>query len=224
MKKKVALLVILFCFILGVHVLATERYLDIDSKNTIKKSANIDINIKNPIVKSKSKIVKSIFDKINNENKKWSEGFIKEANLDKFDPKYEVNSSFHVPYNNNDILSLNVMNYYYAGGAHGLNNLISYNYNVKTGEELKLKSLFVSSFDYKTHINEKIKSYISLDKDTYFSGGADFKGISDNQEFYISNEGITVYFQVYKIAPYAAGIRYFLIPKAEIEPYLVVKF
>ena len=224
MKKKVVLLVFLFCCICGIKAVAKDRGLNIDSKNTINKSDQIDVNIKSPTVKSDSKIVNDIFDKINSENKMWADGLIKEANADQFDAQYVVNSSFHVPYNNSNLLSLNVMNYYYAGGAHGLNNLISYNYDINTGKKLALKDMFVDGFDYKTLINKKIREYIAKDKGSYFSEGAEFKGINDDQEFYFSNDGITVYFQVYKIAPYAAGIRYFLIPKAEIEQNLKVKF
>ena len=224
MKKKVVLLLFLFCCIFGIQVKASTQSLNINSKNTINNTDKIDVNIKSPEVKSTDKIVNSIFDKINNDIKTWSGGLIKEANADQFGAKYEVTSSFYVPYNANGILSLNVINYYYAGGAHGLSNLKSYNYDIKTGKELALKDLFVDGYDYKSFVNAKIKKYIDEDKNTYFSGGADFKGIGDNQEFDISNDGITVYFQVYEIAPYAAGIRSFLIPKAEISNILKIKF
>ncbi|MGL5067369.1 MAG: DUF3298 domain-containing protein [Sarcina sp.] len=224
MKKKVVLLVFVFCCICGINVLAKDAELDIDSKNTINKTSQVEVNIKSPEVKSSSKIVNSIFNEINSANKKWSDALIKEANTDQFDPMYVINSSFQVPYNANNLLSLNTMNYYYAGGAHGLNNLISYNYDTSSGKKLALKDMFIDGFDYKTLVNQKIKDYIAKDPNTYFSGGTEFKGIDDNQDFYFSNDGITVYFQVYKIAPYAAGIRYFLIPKAEIEQNLKVKF
>ena len=35
----------------------------------------------------------------------------------------------------------------YTGGAHGLTTKVSYNYNLKTGKELKLKDLFKEGFD-----------------------------------------------------------------------------
>lgn len=226
MKKKVVLLLIVFCCIFGIRVMAaeTESGLIINSKNIINNTKSVDVNIQLPGVKSNDKIITDIFTKIDDDITKWSDKLIKEANSDLFDPKYAVNSNFHVPYNANDLLSLNVMNYYYAGGAHGLSNLISYNYNVKTGKELKLKDFFVDGYDYKSFVNTKIKKYIANDKDTYFSGGTDFKGISDEQDFYISDQGITVYFQAYEIAPYAAGIRYFLIPKAEVSNSLKIQF
>lgn len=224
MKKKVILLLFLFCCILGIQVKASQQSLNITSKNIINNTKKIDINIKSPEVQSNDKIVNNIFNKINSDIKSWSDKLINEANSDQFGAKYEINSSFHIPYNANNLLSLNIMNYYYAGGAHGLSNLKSYNYDIKTGKELTLKEFFVDGYDYKNFINAKIRKYIAADKDTYFSGGADFKGIGDNQEFYISNDGITVYFQVYEIAPYASGIRSFLIPKAEILDNLKIKF
>ncbi|MGL5576913.1 MAG: DUF3298 domain-containing protein [Sarcina sp.] len=224
MKKKVALLLILFCCIFSIKAKAEDNSLIIESKNIINNTKSVDVNIEIPEVKSTNKLVTDIFIKIDSDISKWSDNLIKEANADLFDAKYVVNSAFHVPYNTNNLLSLNVMNYYYAGGAHGLSNLISYNYDIKTGKALALKDLFIEGYDYKNLINTKIKKYISADKNTYFSGGTEFKGISDNQEFYISEQGITVYFQTYEIAPYAAGIRYFLIPKDEISNNLKIKF
>lgn len=224
MKKKVVLLLFLFWCILGIKVSASENSLIIDSKNIISDTKSVDVNLQLPGVKSSDKTVIAIFDKIDTDITKWSDKLIEEAKADLFDAKYVVNSGFHVPYNANNLLSLNVMNYYYAGGAHGLSNLISYNYDIKTGKELTLQDFFVQGYDYKNFINTKIKKYIASDKNTYFSGGTDFKGIDDKQEFYVSEQGITVYFQAYEIAPYAAGIRYFLIPKAEIANNLKIQF
>ena len=57
-----------------------------------------------------------------------------------------------------------------------------------------------------------------------------FKGISENQGFYISSGNIVIYFQVYEIAPYVTGIPEFYIPvekfdqkslKYEIKPYTI---
>ena len=92
-----------------------------------------------------------------------------------------------------------------------------------TGKNLNLKELFKDDFDYKKIMNEVITKEISKDKEIYFNDGKDFKGIKDNQDFYISDEGIVVYFQVYEIAPYSSGIREFLIPKAKIENGLKIK-
>ncbi len=50
--------------------------------------------------------------------------------------------------------------YQYTGGAHGLTTKVSYNYNLKTGNELKLKDLFKEGFDYKSIIDKKVKEDI----------------------------------------------------------------
>ena len=69
-----------------------------------------------------------------------------------------------------------------------------------------------------------------MDKDKYFTGKDGFKGISENQGFYISSGNIVIYFQVYEIAPYVTGIPEFYIPvekfdqkslKYEIKPYTI---
>ncbi|GAG31008.1 unnamed protein product, partial [marine sediment metagenome] len=39
-----------------------------------------------------------------------------------------------------------------------------------------------------------------------------FQSISEEQPFYLIEDGIVVYFGLYEIAPYTSGIRYFKIP------------
>lgn len=120
-----------------------------------------------------------------------------------------------------DYLSLVVTYYQYTGGAHGIYNEVPYNYNLNTGERLQLKDIFKEGYDYKSIINKEILSEISKHPDNYFKDA--FKGIKENQEFYLTKEGIVIYFQVYEIAPYAAGNPEFLIPYSKVSEGLRAK-
>lgn len=83
---------------------------------------------------------------------------------------------------------------------------------MNTGCEVKLKNLFKKQFDYKTIIDKKIREDIAKEPSIYFDNGGMFKGVDENQAFYLSRDGIIIYFQQYEIAPYASGIREFKIP------------
>lgn len=134
---------------------------------------------------------------------------------------FQVITKYNLHYLN-DYLSLIVTYYEYRGGAHGIYNVVPYNYNLKTGERLQIKDIFKEGYDYKSIINQEILSEISKHPDNYFKDA--FKTIKENQDFYFTKEGIVVYFQVYEIAPFAAGNPEFLIPYSKIYQGLKVKF
>ena len=92
--------------------------------------------------------------------------------------------------------------------------LKSYNFNINDGKDMKLSELFSSSFDYKKVIDNIISSEISKNSENYFS--ENFKGISDLTEFYLTHDGIVIYYQPYEIAPYSAGIPKFKILYSEL--------
>ena len=50
-----------------------------------------------------------------------------------------------------------------------------------------------------------------------------FKGVNENQAYYLNRDGIIVYFQQYEIAPYSSGIREFKIPYGELKEGLIYK-
>ena len=212
MKKKVVLCSFIFLLFFGVIAKASTTILDIDSKKIVRNEENIDIELDIPVVNSKNKMVNDIFKKISSDIDSFVGRITADAKKDLFHPIYVIKSSFEVPYNNNDLLSLVISNYEFLGGAHGMSTLIPYNYDIKTGGRLILKDLFVDGFDYKTVCDEFIRGEIEKNKDLYFDHGNYFKGVKENQDFYISKDGVTIFFQLYDIAPYAAGLRYFEVP------------
>ncbi|WP_122638857.1 RsiV family protein [Romboutsia sp. Marseille-P6047] len=80
--------------------------------------------------------------------------------------------------------------------------------------------MFKKDVDYKKVINDYINSEINKNKELYFTGKEGFNGISDNQDFYIEDDGIVIYFQVYDIAPYYVGIPKFKIDNNQFKKYL----
>lgn len=176
-------------------------------------------------IKTISKINNEIYDYLvdfKNNIKKQSQQYEKEyknSDKDLLLPKfvYEAYSEYDVAYNKENLVSIPILIYEFTGGAHGVSVLKSFNYNLESGDELELSNIFKENVNYKSIINPYIKQQIEKNKDLYFTDKYGFKGIDDNQDFYLENDKLIIYFQLYEIAPYYIGIPKFEIPLNEIK-------
>lgn len=134
--------------------------------------------------------------------------------------KYVANTDFEVKRNTENVLSIIVKYYSYSGGAHGIYEDVSYNMDIKRGKFINLSDLFVEGSNYKEIINNQIKNQIEENEKANKEniGIYQFSSIDDNQKFYFEDEAITIYFDLYKIAPYAAGIPEFRLDKNNLIP------
>jgi hypothetical protein len=126
--------------------------------------------------------------------------------------KYEAFAYYIAHYQKDDLLSLSVFYYSYTLGAHGHTLQRAYNFNLLNGEEILLSDILKEKKDYVDIIDQEIKRQMELNPQIYFSEWSVFQSISEEQPFYLIEDGIIVYFGLYEIAPYASGIRYFNIP------------
>ena len=131
--------------------------------------------------------------------------------------KYTANAYYIVHYQMDDLLSLSVFYYSYTLGAHGHTLQRAYNFNLENGKEILLGDILKEKKNYIDVINQKIKRQMELNPQEYFSEWSVFQSISQEQPFYLIEDGIVVYFGLYEIAPYASGIRYFKIPYSLFE-------
>jgi hypothetical protein len=134
------------------------------------------------------------------------------ANITKEDA-LTVSDSFSASLRNN-LLIISMSGYdYYAGAAHGMPLQNYYFVDITTGKFYELKDLFKKGSDYKTPINEiiseKMKEDIATGNSMFFEEM--FNGISDAQYFYLTEDGVTIYFYPYDIAAYAAGFPEFTV-------------
>lgn len=157
---------------------------------------------------------------INDEITKWTESWINDVKLiseeyfkDGIPPSfpYQVYSKYFTT-STKDPISFYIDYYQFTGGAHGMTTRIAYNVDKSKAIKLAIKDLFKDNYDYKSVINKEINRQIKKDPDKYFTGKEGFNGIKDNQEFYIKDNTVVVYFGLYEIAPYVAGIPEFNIP------------
>jgi|LSQX01.3.fsa_nt_gb hypothetical protein len=120
---------------------------------------------------------------------------------------------YEITYNKVCILSLYFDRYEYTGGAHGNTIRTSQTWNLDKGQMIKLSEIFECLFDYKNYIINEVIKQIEKNPDLYFDNYEELvKQTFDPNSFYCTPKGVVVYFQQYDIAPYASGIREFLLP------------
>ena len=180
---------------------------------------NVINNINNTIYLD----IKNLKDKVKSESKEYKKEYyqivLSESNKDYVKYQYELYIDYKLTYNKNNIISIPMNIYEFTGGAHGMTYLNSYNYNLINGKKLKLSDIFKENIDYKKIIDNYIKYVIKKNPDIYFQGNNGFKGIKEEQSFYIEDDGIVIYFDLYEIAPYYVGIPNFKIKYDEFIKY-----
>ncbi|WP_400162243.1 DUF3298 and DUF4163 domain-containing protein [Brevibacillus sp. TJ4] len=128
---------------------------------------------------------------------------------------YVLDISYKV-YNTGKLLSFSVSHYEYTGGAHGMTSETYYNVaNLDKGRKLELSDLFQPGYDYRTVLSNLIKQQIAVREQQEGNLGYWFEGISANQAFSIQDGNLVIHFGQYEIAPYAAGMPSFTIPKKQ---------
>ena len=201
---------------------------NIDTQTITKNNEYINCVINIPIIMMNNKeIEKYINDEIRNNimkfyNEAQTQAKEYQKDLPDIDNKFVANVDFEVKKNSDNMLSILIKYYKYSGGAHGYYENVAYNVDVKEGKIIELKDLFNKDYDYKKVLNNEIRYQIEnlIKKDSQNKGIYEFSGIKENQKFYIQDDDVVVYFDLYDIAPYAAGIPEFHINKKIIDHIL----
>lgn len=130
-------------------------------------------------------------------------------------PLVEMIGTYEIKTNERNILSLTLTNYaYFYHAAHGMTYKDSLTFNVQTGEEYALKDLFKPGSDYVDVLSKLVQMQIK-ERDILTLG--EFNEISPNQDFYIADKSLVLYFQLYEITAYVYGFPMFPISVYEIQ-------
>ena len=209
----------------NIHLRTQINKLDVfvSSEEINVENKYIKVNIKYPVIQEVSD--KSIQNRLNEKFKKdvlYFKSEIEKQAVEAYNYSknkgfpfmtYEVFIDFKVTFNKNNILSIPASYYSYTGGAHGFTIIRPYNINLTSGKEIKLKDIFKEGTDYKTIIKNEIIRQMKENPNEYFPEALNkIKSISDDQNFYLEDGNIIIYYGLYDIAPYASGIKEFKIP------------
>jgi len=210
----------------------------LSTKSVTEEADNVITNLNIPVFEGlrDKKYQAQLNDMIESKVMKELDNLKKQAREDEADAKksgfkirpYTLDIHFEVKSDggaaNDNIVSIELITYTYTGGAHGMPRIETYNIlDEAQATRVELKDLLGGN--YKETVNEFIRQQIAKQPDDYFK--LSFKGISDTQSFYIEKGAAVILFDVYEIAPYAAGIPEFrlALPKHStnaVPPLLIV--
>lgn len=119
----------------------------------------------------------------------------------------EMEGSYEIKNNQREVLSLSLSNYaYHFHAAHGMTYIKSLTFDWQTGKLYQLKDLFKPGSDYVKRLSDLIRIQIQQ-RDIQLLN--DFTAIQPNQDFYIADKSLVIYFQLYEITPYVFGFPMF---------------
>lgn len=129
---------------------------------------------------------------------------------------YDAVSVYEVTYNLVDMLSLYYDHYIYSGGAHGSTKRKSDTWDIINGCRVFLFKYTKDPALLRANILNKIRVQIALQiekgENLYFE---DYPLLIaeyfDPMSFYLTPNGLGIYYQQYEIAPYSSGIPEFII-------------
>jgi hypothetical protein len=120
-----------------------------------------------------------------------------------------------------NLISLWLMMKNYSGGAHGLYWIDTYTFNTGTNEIYRFPDLFRDGYTSAALVTEKIIKKIGDNPGGYFPSAIEgVKKYDDNLPYYINGNKLVVFFPLYEIAPYAAGINFFDFDAEELKAIL----
>lgn len=136
------------------------------------------------------------------------QGYYKKQNL-------EMLGWYEIKTNERGILSLTIGNYAFSyPSAHGLTIVKGLTFDVKSGDIIELKDLFRPGADYVKVLSDIVSRQI---KDREIGLLDEFTGIKPDQDFYIADKSLVLFFQLYEITPYYMGLQYFPISVYQIQ-------
>src|SRR5690625_5824242 len=121
----------------------------------------------------------------------------------------EVIGTFEIKTNERNLLSLSLSNYAYAPlHANGLTLMKSLTFDITTGRTYHLQDLFQPNSDYVGVLSRLVQQQIKEREIDILNG---FTMISPDQDFYIADKSLVLYFQLYEITEHYFGFLMFLL-------------
>ena len=130
----------------------------------------------------------------------------KQASYDSIDVVDKKPMEFWVKHNvtanSNGILSIVFTLSSYAGGAHPMTEMKSLTYDLDEGRCLSLADIFDPAGDYIAPLSSIVKDSFAAQQLKLLQP---FERIRPDQDYFISADGLVIYFQLYEYTPYVNG-------------------
>lgn len=127
---------------------------------------------------------------------------------------------------NNRYISLNISEYAYTGGAHGMLQNTIVNIDKESGEILALEDLMPGGSEKKLSeiITYHVAKKMGLDESTSLRKAGFFnKTLPPASNFVVTPYGLLFVYNPYEVAPYSMGIITVFIPEKELKDVLIKK-
>ncbi|WP_163537047.1 DUF3298 and DUF4163 domain-containing protein [Gracilibacillus sp. YIM 98692] len=160
--------------------------------------------------KMEEKINKQLLQYIKDSYKEYKQN---EKMAKKYDFKADYQTEYEVKYNKAPKLSILTSNYIFSGGAHGNTTVQSFNYDVEEGKRVVLTDILKTE-EQRKDVQEYVWEYAIERPDIFYPDlkKEDVKLHADTA-FYYNDDGITLVFQQYEIAPYVSGNQEIKVPE-----------
>lgn len=210
-KIKHTFLLVLLMMFLGIGTVAAQNQAIVGQELIQFKDEVIDLDLTIPVVYLDDWLQMDYLNSmLRYQQMRVAHGVSSEATQHDITHPYSVISQFEVKYNKDNYLSIVTKIYQYTGGAHGITAQIAMNRNLATGKKIQLDN------QYYDLIIEEINRQVAQEPTIYFQSELPIEYF-DLENFYLTDEGIVIFYGLYEIAPYSSGIREFLIPWSLLE-------
>lgn len=137
---------------------------------------------------------------------------------------WEKTLMMDIRHNENNIVSIKFEKYAFTGGAHGISMTEYAVCDLERNKRLTLKDIFRENTkdEIDNILDAKLRKLNGLKPDENLREAGFFVDkIECSGNFFINNEGIGFFYNVYEIAPYASGTTELFVPFTEVAEYLI---
>lgn len=149
-------------------------------------------------------------------NDTWAEDIREYVNEEYFYPNF-LEYSYSVQYNKGGLLCIILEGYSYTGGAHGYPIRAVYTFDLSTGELLNLNDLMaIDENEFWPVVISQLQLIMDEDPGAYWGDAQSLIGDRGDDyttiDYYLTEEGICIFFYPYDLSSYAMGFVEVVVP------------